>query len=161
RVALTVAVTATLSSIVISPPSATVVANGTQQFTASAKDQFGAALASQPVLTWTTSGRGSISPSGLHPAGPAPGGRCTSPVAFGAGNSASNLIVVALRIGSTTLQTTVSDSRGNTYRLAGAVSQTTDGSRALIYYASNIAGGANTVTVQLNGAATLRFAIHE
>jgi hypothetical protein len=45
-----------------------VLANGTQQFAASAKDQFGAPLASQPATTWSVSGGGSIGSAGLFTA---------------------------------------------------------------------------------------------
>ena len=85
----------------------------------------------------------------------------TGSLAFTSSNTARNLIVVALRIGNTATQSTVTDSRGNTYQLAASQNQTTDGSRALIYYAANIAGGANTVSIHLNGSATLRFGIYE
>jgi hypothetical protein len=195
-----VSVSQTLSSTSVSPASATVAANGSAQFAAAAKDQFGAAMANPPTFTWTVSGGGSISSSGLFTAGGAAGGpftvtatsgtasgtaavtvtnSSTSPIAyvqgaavdagivsvgslaFSAGNTAHNLVLVAVRVGSTTLQSTVTDSRGNTYRLAVAQDQSADGSRALLYYASDVAAGANTVSVQVNGNATLRFAVYE
>jgi autotransporter-associated beta strand protein len=49
-----VTVSQTLTSITVSPASANLAAGGTQQFTATALDQFGAPLASQPAFTWTT-----------------------------------------------------------------------------------------------------------
>ena len=57
---------------------------------------------------------------------------------------------------------TVSDTRGNTYRRALQINQTLDTTTVALYYAENIAGGANTVTVSdtVNGG-TLRFAILE
>src|SRR5258708_40149447 len=59
----------------------------------------------------------------------------------------------------------VSDSRGNTYRQALRFNQTLDmpnGETAAIYYAENIVGGANTVTVSESiSNNTLRFAILE
>jgi hypothetical protein len=82
-------------------------------------------------------------------------------LAFGADNTAHNLIIVAVRVGTPSPQVTVTDSRGNSYQLAGAQDQTSDGSRVLIYYASNVAAGASTVRVQLSGSATLRFGVYE
>jgi len=58
----------------------------------------------------------------------------------------------------------VRDSRGNTYRLASQLNVTVDtpnGDSLAIFYAENIAGGANTVTVSDTISATLRFAILE
>ena len=53
----------------------------------------------------------------------------------------------------TSTVSTISDTRGNTYTLA--VGPTTGtGLRQSIYYARNIAGGSNTVTVTFNQAAT-------
>ena len=54
----------TLSAIAVTPASIDVRTGGVQQFTATAEDQFGAALATQPTLSWATSA-GTISASGL------------------------------------------------------------------------------------------------
>jgi glucose/arabinose dehydrogenase len=72
-VAVTVNQTAT--AVAVSPASATVDADGTRQFTATATDQFGTALAPQPALTWgvDAGGVGTIDASGLYRA-PASGG---------------------------------------------------------------------------------------
>ena len=61
-VASSVAVTvnSTLTSITVSPVSASVSVNGTQPFTATARNQFGAALAPQPVFAWTVNVRGAL-----------------------------------------------------------------------------------------------------
>ncbi len=69
--AVTVAVNPTLTSIVVSPASASVATGGTQQFGASAKDQFGAVLSAQPSFAWSvgSGGVGSISTAGLYSAG--------------------------------------------------------------------------------------------
>jgi uncharacterized Zn-binding protein involved in type VI secretion len=79
-------------------------------------------------------------------------------LAFTGNNTAGNCIVVAivdeLIIGGTT--PTVSDSNGNTYTLAtdNTVSGGSHTCRLTLYYALNIAAGANTVTVTVNGNAT-------
>jgi glucose/arabinose dehydrogenase len=69
----------------------------------------------------------------------------TNALAFGSPNTAGNLIVV-YALWSNTNTVTISDSRGNTY--TGATSRTTWGSNwsAQVFYARNVAGGANTVT---------------
>lgn len=75
--AVTVTVNATLASIAVSPASATVVAGATQQFSGSARDQFGTALTAQPSFTWAVTGGGSISTTGLFTAGATAGGPFT------------------------------------------------------------------------------------
>ena len=55
----------TPSTIVVSPPSATLAAAATQQFTGVAYDQFGNVLTAQPPLTWSLTGGGSIDGDGL------------------------------------------------------------------------------------------------
>jgi acid phosphatase type 7 len=66
-----VTVNATLTSVTISPTSANLALNATQQFTASAKDQFNAVLSTQPSFTWTrdSGGVGTVSATGLYSAG--------------------------------------------------------------------------------------------
>ena len=68
-----VTVAQTLTAITVSPAAATLNENATQQFTATAYDQFGNALATQPSFTWAlASGVGSVNASGLYTA---PGNR--------------------------------------------------------------------------------------
>ncbi len=63
--------TPVLTSIVVAPAMASVAAGATQQFTAQGKDQAGNAFATTP--TWSVSGGGTISSSGLFTAGTAGG----------------------------------------------------------------------------------------
>ena len=66
-VALTVA--QTLTAITVAPGTASLYENGAQQFAATAYDQFGNALASQPSFTWAvTSGVGSVNSAGVYTA---------------------------------------------------------------------------------------------
>jgi hypothetical protein len=69
-----VTVNATLTSIVVTPATLNLNAGATQQFAASARDQFGDAMAAQPAFAWTTT-IGSISTGGL----------LTAPAAAGTG----------------------------------------------------------------------------
>jgi hypothetical protein len=69
-----VTVNSVLSSVSVTPGSATVTPSGTQQFSAVARDQFGNALSSQPSFAWAVSGGGSINSGGLFTAGSTAGG---------------------------------------------------------------------------------------
>jgi hypothetical protein len=69
-----VTVNSTYTSIAVSPASATVSPSLTKQFTATAVDQFGTAISSQPTFTWSVSGGGTISSTGLFTAGSTAGG---------------------------------------------------------------------------------------
>jgi hypothetical protein len=75
-------------------------------------------------------------------------------LSYGVAQTAGNLNVVAVGWNDTTSTvSSVTDSRGNIYSPAG-VMVTGTGLRQAIYYAKNIAGGSNTVTVAFNQAAT-------
>jgi hypothetical protein len=82
-------------------------------------------------------------------------------LAFNANNTAGNWIGVCIRAQAPNQVFTVSDSRGNTYRKAVQFSETTDGFSSAIFYAENIAGGANAVTVSDTIFGILRIAILE
>jgi len=89
----------------------------------------------------------------------------SSTLAFNSNNTAGNWIAVVIRAGKAGQVLTVSDARGNAYHTAIQFNVTTDapnGDTLGVFYAENIAGGANTVTVaeSINGN-TLRFAILE
>jgi hypothetical protein len=57
------------SSITVTPASSSVAVNTTKQFTATALDQFGVAMATQPTISWSvSSGGGTISTAGLYTA---------------------------------------------------------------------------------------------
>ena len=69
-----VTVNQTFTSISVGPANPSIYEDQTQQFTASALDQFGIPMATQPAFTWSKiSGVGSISSSGLF----------SSPTAYG------------------------------------------------------------------------------
>ncbi len=88
-------------------------------------------------------------------------GGMSTPLAFPANNVAGNFIVVAARARFANQTFTVSDTRGNVYRRALTVNNGTDDTLA-IFYAENIAAGANTVTVGVStGPASIRLAILE
>jgi hypothetical protein len=72
-----VTVNQTLTSIAVSPTSASINTSATQQFAATGSDQFATLLATQPSFAWTVSGGGTISSSGLFTAGTTAGGPYT------------------------------------------------------------------------------------
>lgn len=89
-----VTVQQTLSSVVVSPANASVQVAGTQQFTATARDQFAAALVAQPAFTWSVTG-GSISGTGLYTAPATAGGPFTVTATTGGSSGTASVTVVA------------------------------------------------------------------
>jgi hypothetical protein len=98
----------TLTSIAVAPASVSVATNGTQQFAATARDQFVQALGAQPTFTWTVSGGGTIGATGLFTAGTTAGGPFTVTASSGGVNGTASVSVTS---GSTT--TTGLDFPGN------------------------------------------------
>src|SRR5712671_7278817 len=78
------------------------------------------------------------------------GTAASATLAFNSNNTAGNWIGVCVRAGYSGQIFTVTDSRGNTYRRAAQYNVTVDtpnGHTLGIFYAENIAGGANAITV--------------
>jgi len=84
-----------------------------------------------------------------------------SSLAFTSNNTAGNWIGVCIRAGKPSQVFTVTDSRGNTYRQAIQFNEFSDGTTLGIFYAENIVGGANAVSVSDTILGTMRFAILE
>lgn len=82
------------TGILVSPASIGVAPTADAQFTASLVDQFGAPMPSQPAITWSVSGGGNISQSGLFTAGTVLGGPHTV-TASGSGFSGTASVTVA------------------------------------------------------------------
>jgi aryl-phospho-beta-D-glucosidase BglC (GH1 family) len=87
-------VSQTLTSVVVSPSSATVYTGNTQQFTAQADDQFGNALTSQPSITWSVSGIGGVGSTGLYTA-PSTTGTATVKAAVGSVSGSAAVTVTS------------------------------------------------------------------
>jgi hypothetical protein len=92
---VSVTVNQTLTSIVVTPSPATVVVSTTQQFAATARDQFAQPMSPQPVFTWSVSGGGTINGSGLFTAGATPGGPHTVTATSGAISGTASVTVAA------------------------------------------------------------------
>jgi uncharacterized repeat protein (TIGR01451 family) len=92
------------------------------------------------------------------------GSTTVSTLAFASANTAGNFIGVVIRGGASGLTFSVSDTNGNLYKQAVKLNITVDtplGDTLAIWYAENIRGGANTVTVTQNSSVTVRFAVLE
>jgi uncharacterized repeat protein (TIGR01451 family) len=90
------------------------------------------------------------------------GSAASASLAFPTTNTAGNWIAVAIRSVPSSHALTVTDTRGNTYRQAIRLNETVDGMAVALYYAENVGGGSNTVTVSRpSPGGTLRFAILE
>src|SRR5205085_11496120 len=92
---VSVTVNPTLTTISVSPASATVGIGGTQQFTATGSDQFGLSLTTQPSFSWTVGGGGSISTTGLFTAVTTTGGPFTVTASSGGVKGIDSGIVTA------------------------------------------------------------------
>jgi hypothetical protein len=85
-----------LTTIKVTPSSASVQTGNKQQFTAKGYDQFGQLLSSQPTFTWTVSGGGAISTTGLFTAGSTTGGPFTVTATSGAVKGTASVTVTNL-----------------------------------------------------------------
>ena len=115
-----------------------------------------------PVWTFTTAAPPSSGPIALvQQAGRDAGTTSSATLAFPSVNTAGNLIVVCVRASGLGQAFTLSDSNGNVYRRATQFNVTLDGVTLGIFYAENIRGGSNTVSVANSQSGTLRFGIME
>lgn len=95
---VSVVVSQTVASVSVAPASTTLANGASRQFTATALDQFGAAMAAAPAFTWsasaTTGSAGSITQNGLYTA-PASGSAAVT-VTAGTSNGASGAASVTV-----------------------------------------------------------------
>ncbi len=84
-----------LTTITVSPASASVTTNATRQFTATGLDQFGNPVSPQPTFTWSVSGGGTISSSGLFTADATAGGPFTVSAVSGAVTGSASVTVTS------------------------------------------------------------------
>jgi Putative Ig domain/IPT/TIG domain len=134
--------------------SGTAASSGTYTVTATASD---GSLSTGQTFTWTiTAAPIALVQHSRIDAGTA----LKASLALAAANSAGNLLAVVTRSGAPGETVTVTDSRGNAYRQAARLNNSSDNTLA-VYYAENIAAGTNTVTVSNSASATLRFIVLE
>ena len=96
---VTVTVNQTLTGITVTPNTATLSGNQTQQFTAASIDQFGNVLTTQPTFAWAiAAGVGSIGTSGLYTA-PAGSGVATVTATSGSVTGTAQITVALVVTG--------------------------------------------------------------
>lgn len=89
-----VTVNQTITSVVVTPGTATVHINQSLQFLATAYDQFGNSLLTQPTFTWSLSGKGTLSGTGLYTAPRKRGGPYTITATAGGIHGTARVTVV-------------------------------------------------------------------
>jgi hypothetical protein len=99
-----VTVSQTATSVTVTPASASVITSGSQTFTAAVKDQFGNNIPSAPV-SWSVSGGGTISTSGVFTAGTTVGGPFTVTATYGAAHGTASVTVTAAPSGGLSIWT--------------------------------------------------------
>ena len=92
---VTVTVAQTVTSLSVTPATVTLANGATQQFTATALDQFGQALVVQPAFTWQVNGGGTISSTGLYTAPKSGTGKYQVKVSADGLNAQANVTVDA------------------------------------------------------------------
>jgi hypothetical protein len=90
---VTVTVVQTLATVTVSPSTASLGVGGTQQYTATARDQFGAAMGAS--FAWAVSGGGTINSTGLFTSTTAGGPFAISATTGGMTGTASVTVTAA------------------------------------------------------------------
>ena len=134
---------------------------GTYPITITANNGVGTAATQSFTLTVTAGGGGGIKLVQYTSVDNGVGAFSSASLAFPVNNTLGNWIGVCIRVGAPNETLTIKDSKNNTYHKATQINQTGDGDTLAIFYAENIAAGANTVTISVSTANTLRFAILE
>lgn len=144
-----------LTTITVSPASASVPTNGTQQFTATGYDQYGQPMNPQPTFTWTVSGGGTISSSGLFTAGATPGGPFTVTATSGSVQGTASVTVTSLPpdFSLTVNPTSESIRRGQTATYTVTINPANGFNGAVIFSLTGQPSG-STVTFTPNPATT-------
>ena len=93
---VTVTAAPVLTTIAVAPSTASTQPGGSLQFSATGLDQSGQPLASPPTFTWSVSGGGTISTSGLFTAGSTAGGPFTVTASSGTLDGTTSVTVAAV-----------------------------------------------------------------
>jgi autotransporter-associated beta strand protein len=134
-------VSQTLAAIAVSPATASVTAGTTRQFAAAATDQFGNPLAVPPTFTWTVTGGGSITSSGLFTAPVAVGGSTVTASVLSVSGQATVTTTTADQVMSVVVGQTVTDTGG----LAGVGTLIKRGAGRLVLDGANVHTGGTVV----------------
>ena len=148
---VTVTVQQTLTSLTVSPSTATINSGGSQQFSATAYDQFGAAMTPQPAFTWSvvSGGVGSInSSSGLYTSSAA-GSATVKATSSSVNNTASVTVTNPAPTVATPAAANPSPVTGTTTSLS--VLGASGGGEANLSYTWSMTSGPATVNFSANG----------
>ncbi len=149
-----VAVSQTLTTISVTPLSGDIASHATQQFTATANDQFGTALSTQPSFTWSSGGSGSVSSSGLYTASYAAGAATVTASSGGVSGTASIAVTNAAPTVTTTAAASPATVTGTTTSLSVLGADSDSGGEANLVYtwaATGTPAGAANPTFSANG----------
>ncbi len=102
-----------LTTIKVAPTNVSLLPNTTQQFTATGFDQLGVKLIPQPIFTWTVSGGGAISPTGLFTAGATTGGPFTVTATSGSIKGTAKVTVTSKDFSIAVTPSSLTVARGN------------------------------------------------
>jgi hypothetical protein len=168
---VTVTSTPILTKITVSPGSASVQTGGTQPFTATGFDQFNNAMSPQPTFTWSVSGGGTISTSGLFTANGTVGGTFTVTASSGGVNGTASVTVPDFSLsvspgsrsvrqgGATTYTVTITPSNGFTGPVTLSVTGQPSGSTATFTPNPVTAPTTSTLNVQTVGGVRGNFTL--
>jgi hypothetical protein len=142
-----------LTSIVMSPATASVPAGGTVQFGTTGYDQFGQPMTVQPTATWSVSGGGTIDTSGRFTAGPAAGGPFTVTASSGGVAGTARVTVTNPDFSLSVSPTSVTIGRGGTATYAVRIAPI-DGFTGNVTLRASGAPAGSTVTFGTNPTAS-------
>lgn len=139
-----VTVSQTLTSVAVSPASATIAPGATQSFAATTRDQFAQTMGSTPTFTWSVSSGGSISSAGTFTAGSSSGGPFTVTATTGSRSGTASVTVTAAGSTSTFGETAVlgvDDGNNSGLLVSQLVSLAQSGTlQSLSFYVTQAAG---------------------
>jgi subtilisin family serine protease len=124
--------------------SGTPTSVGTSNFTVQVQDSASASASAGLSITVSSSTTKPITQ--VQTASGFGSGLTSLAQAFPSATTQGNMIIAFVRMSTTSQTVSVTDSAGNAYADAVSQAQAADGSQTHIFYATNIKGGANTVT---------------
>jgi subtilase family serine protease len=146
-----VTVNQTVTTVTVTPGTATLQDGGQQQFSAAAYDQFGNAFAPPPSFTWSVAGAGTVNSTGLYSAPNTGSGTDTVyATATVNGNSATGSATVTYNSGPTIsgLAANPNPVTGTTTTLSATLADSNPGSMSYTWSVLSEPSGAQTPTLQ-------------
>jgi len=144
----------TLTTIAVAPATSSLGSDGTQQFTATGYDQFGAAMVNQPTFTWSNTGVGLVNGSGLYTGSYASGSATVKAASGSVNGSASVTVTDAAPTVASAAAASPSSVNGNTSSLSVLGADSDGGGESNLTYtwaATSVPPGAAVPTYSANG----------